>query len=119
MAWLPFLILPMRLKGSNPFLARSKLNIDITIIFICRCDNEPTVTMCIKEWILYGSEVLYNRRSYMTKICPFVREKVTHLDCLDCGNRGYCDENPEKKHVRDYSDDESSPQSEMRGEDDV
>ena len=44
----------------------------------------------------------------MAKICPFVREKVTYLDCLDCGNRGYCEENPQKKHIRDYSGDKNA-----------
>ena len=53
----------------------------------------------------------------MTKICPFVREKVTQYDCLDCGNRGYCEENPDKKHVRDYSGDDAQLQNEQGGAD--
>ena len=48
----------------------------------------------------------------MAKFCPFTREKVTYMECLDCGNRGYCDENPDKRHIRDYSEEKTPPDDE-------
>lgn len=51
----------------------------------------------------------------MAKICPFVREKVTYLDCMDCGNRGCCEDDAQKSNNKHVDNDGIQSSGEERG----